>query len=231
MVSLIGGGTAWIRPGEISFATNGVLFMDELGEFPPAVLDTLRQPLEEGVVRVARARHTVTFPARFLLVAAMNPCPCGEGGPYGSCRCSEAARTRYCRRLSGPLLDRFDLRVVVSRPDVGQLLGTSPAPSSAQVAGRVAAARALAASRGVRCNAELDRTALDRLAVLSPAAGTLVEHRLRSGRLSARGLDRVKRVARTVADLAGEEAGVLDERHVAVALELRADVAVLEVAA
>lgn len=230
MVSLVGGGTSWVRPGEISFATNGVLFMDELGEFPPAALDTLRQPLEEGRVRVSRARHTVTLPARFLLVAAMNPCPCGEGGAYGTCRCSEAARTRYARRLSGPLLDRFDLRVVLSRPDVGDLLGAPAGEASSVIAARVRAARGLAAERGVRCNAELVGTALERVAVLDPGARRLVEHRLRSGRLSARGLHRVKRVARTLADLAGHDRGVLDEGHVAAALELRADVAVLETA-
>jgi len=205
-----------------------VLFLDELGEFPAAVLDTLRQPLEDGVVRVSRARHTVVLPARFLLVAATNPCPCGEGGPHGACRCSEGARTRYARRLSGPLLDRFDLRVAVSRPDVGDLLDAPSAPATAVVAARVVAARALAAERGVRCNAALDGSALDRMAVLGPAARRLAEHRLRSGRLSARGLHRVRRVARTLADLAGEGGAVLDERHVAAALELRADVAVLE---
>jgi magnesium chelatase family protein len=229
-VSLIGGGTSMVRPGEISFAANGVLFLDELGEFPGAVLDTLRQPLEEGVVRVARARQTVTFPARFLLVGAMNPCPCGDGGPFGSCRCSEGDRVRYARRLSGPLLDRFDLRVVVSRPDVGELLASGPGESSAVVRDRVAAARSVARDRGVRCNAQLEGPALDRVAGLSRSARSLVEHRLRSGRLSARGLQRVRRVARTIADLAGESGGILDERHVAPALDLRTDVALLAVA-
>jgi magnesium chelatase family protein len=108
-VSLIGGGTSQLRPGEVSLATNGVLFLDELGEFPAVVLDSLRQPLEEGVVRVARAAAAVTYPARFLLVGAMNPCPCGEAASPGACRCSDAARQRYQRRLSAPLLDRFDL--------------------------------------------------------------------------------------------------------------------------
>ena len=122
-VSLIGGGTMGMRPGEISAAHNGVLFLDELAEFPPAVLDTLRQPLEEGVVRVSRAWASATFPARFLLVAAMNPCPCGEGLALGRCRCSERSRLRYAGRVSGPLLDRFDLRVQVDRPEIDQLLG------------------------------------------------------------------------------------------------------------
>ena len=121
--SLIGGGTAWMRPGEISMATQGVLFLDELGEFHTDVLEGLRQPLEEGVVRVSRARGAVEYPARFLLVAAMNPCPCGEGGPPGACRCTDAARARYGRRLSAPLLDRFDLRLEVRRPDPADLLG------------------------------------------------------------------------------------------------------------
>ena len=229
-VSLIGGGSSFVRPGEISFASRGVLFLDELAEFPAAVLDTLRQPLEEGVVRVARARHTATFPARFLLVAAMNPCPCGDGGPQRACQCSEGARTRYERRVSGPLLDRFDLRVVVSRPDVAELLGDKVGESSAAVAKRVAAARALATERGVRSNAELESDSLDRVAILGPLARRLVEHRLRAGRLSARGLVRVRRVGRTLADLAGHDGAVLDEQHVAAALELRGDTAVLAAA-
>jgi len=227
MAALIGGGTASIRPGEVSYATNGVLFLDELGEFPAAALDTLRQPLEEGQVRVYRARHAVTLPARCLLVAAMNPCPCGEGADLGMCRCSEAARARYERRVSGPLLDRFDLRVLVTRPDVSELLGDSAPEPSSVVAARVAAVRARAADRGVRCNADLTQDDLDRVARLTPDARRLVEHRLRSGRLSARGLVRVQRVARTVADLAVEEDGVVDERAVAAALELRADIALL----
>ncbi|HET7488986.1 MAG TPA: YifB family Mg chelatase-like AAA ATPase [Acidimicrobiales bacterium] len=226
-VSLIGGGSAWLRPGEISLAHHGVLFLDELGEFPVAVLDALRQPLEEGVVRVCRAKASVTLPARFLLVAAMNPCPCGEGGRPGSCRCSDAARARYGRRLSGPLLDRFDLRVPVRRPDVAALLRGPAAESTADVAPRVAAVRGLAAERGVRCNAELPATHLDRVAALTPAAWRVLEHKLRTGSLSARGLHRVRRVARTLADLTGALA-VVDEEHVCGALELRAELDALE---
>jgi magnesium chelatase family protein len=219
-----------MRPGEISLSHCGVLFLDEMSEFPAAVLDALRQPLEEGVVRVCRARASVTFPARFLLVGATNPCPCGEGGAEASCRCPPAARRRYNRRLSGPLLDRFDLRVVVTRPDAGAVLGGAPAEASATVAARVAAARALARARGVRCNAELPAGRLDDLAPLAAGAGRLLEHRLRAGLISARGLHRVRRVARTVADLAGVS-GPVTEEHVCLALSLRADLVPVEAAA
>jgi magnesium chelatase family protein len=231
-VSLIGGGSAVMRPGEISLAHTGVLFLDELGEFPASVLDTLRQPMEEGQVRVSRARGTVTFPARFLLVAATNPCPCGSGspGPAGPCRCRPAARARYARKLSGPLLDRFDLRVIVARPEVGSLVGGSPGESSAVVAERVAAARELARQRGVRCNAELPASRLDEVAPLARAASALLEHKLRAGTLSGRGYHRVRRVARTLADLAGG-AQVIGEEHVCLALGLRAEIEAEEVAA
>ncbi|MBV9665261.1 MAG: ATP-binding protein, partial [Actinobacteria bacterium] len=221
-VSLIGGGTALLRPGEISLAHNGILFMDEMGEFPITVLDALRQPLEEGVIRLCRARAAITMPADFLLVGAMNPCPCGEGGPPGACRCSLFTRQRYTRRLSGPLLDRFDLRVAVSRPEVSQLISGAPGESSEAVAARVLAARALAAGRGVRCNAELTGSALEEATPLTGPATRMLEHKLRTGALSARGLDRVRRVARTLADLEGHT-DALNEEHVCAALELRVD--------
>lgn len=192
-----------------------------MGEFPAAVLDALRQPLEEGVVRVSRARATVAFPARFLLVGAMNPCPCGEGGAPGWCRCSPVARARYARRLSGPLLDRFDLVVPLARPDPDELLATSRGEPSAAAAERVAAARALAGDRGVPANAELPAGALDELAPLTAPARALLEGYVRAGHLSGRGLHRVRRVARTVADLDGGPP-VVDDRHVAEALALRA---------
>jgi magnesium chelatase family protein len=219
-VSVIGGGTSWMRPGEISLAHNGVLFLDEMGEFAATVLEALRQPLEEGVVRVCRARASVTFPARFLLVGAMNPCPCGEGSIPGACRCTEAARARYARRLSGPVLDRFDLRVALARPDVGELLGGPAGESSAAVAERVAQARELAGGRSVRSNAEIPANRLDDVAPLSKDGEALLERRLRSGSLSARGLHRVRRVARTLADLDGAPP-VVGAGHVAGALELR----------
>lgn len=220
-VSLIGGGTTAMRPGELSLATHGVLFLDEMGEFPAPVLDALRQPLESGEVHVSRARGAVRLPARILLVGAMNPCPCGEGGPMGSCRCSEAARARYARRLSGPLLDRFDLAVPLWRPDPAELVADARTESSATVAGRVAAVRALAAGRGVSANAWLPGASLECFAPLRPEAAALLEHHLRAGRLSGRGLHGVRRVARTIADLDAGTA-VIEEHHVAEALALRA---------
>jgi magnesium chelatase family protein len=186
------------------------------------VLDALRQPLEEGVIRVTSACGSASFPARFLLVAATNPCPCGAGGPPGACRCSDHARRRYARRLSGPLLDRFDLRVDVARPDPGELLGGDPGESSAAVAARVATARALARERGVRANAALPGSRLDELAPLAPGARRMLDVALRVGTLSGRGLHRVRRVARTLADLAGRD-GPVGEEDVGLALQLRAD--------
>jgi magnesium chelatase family protein len=229
-VALIGGGTGYMRPGEISLSHCGVLFMDEMCEFPATVLDALRQPIEEGVVRVCRARATVSFPARFLLVGATNPCPCGEGGSAGLCRCPLAARQRYNRRLSGPLLDRFDLRVVVSRPDAASVMGGPPGEATAMVAARVAAARELSRERGVRCNAELPAARLDALAPLTAGAARVLEQRLRAGLLSARGVHRIRRVARTIADLGGAP-GPVDEEHVCLALSLRAELAPVELAA
>jgi magnesium chelatase family protein len=224
-VALVGGGSSTMRPGEISAACNGVLFLDELAEFATHVLDALRQPLEEGVVRVARAAATVTFPARFLLVAAMNPCPCGYGGRPGGCRCTDGARARYQRRLSGPLLDRFDLRVEVTRPSVPDLLGDSRSESTAAVRERVLGARAVAEHRGVSTNAAIPVDRLDELAPLAPEAGDVLAQALKSGRLSARGLHRVRRVARTVADLQGAPREVTPA-HIATALSLRSDAGV-----
>ncbi|MGH9096568.1 MAG: YifB family Mg chelatase-like AAA ATPase, partial [Acidimicrobiales bacterium] len=187
-VSMIGGGTAWMRPGEISLAHGGVLFLDELGEFPAVVLDALRQPLEEGLVRVSRARGSSTFPARFILVGAMNPCPCGQGGAPGTCECSEAARERYARRLSAPLLDRFDIAIRIDRPDVEDLLGSDPGETTEAVAARVTAARRRTVDRHVRVNAELPGATLRRDVLMTDEASRILESRMRSGSLSARGL-------------------------------------------
>lgn len=204
-VALLGGGSAWLRPGELSCAQHGVLFLDEMGEFAPFVLDALRQPLEEGIVRVDRARGSVIFPARFLLVGATNPCPCGWlGTPLGhgpQCQCSPAARERYARRLSGPLLDRFDLRVAVERPDASELLDAPSAEPSSVIAERVRKARVIAAERGITANAFIPDRDLDALARVDASGRALLEKRLRSGSLTARGMVRIRRVARTIADL------------------------------
>jgi len=225
-VAMVGGGSGGHRPGEIGLAHGGVLFLDELGEFPTVVLDALRQPLEEGVVRVSRAQGSTTCPARFLLVAAMNPCPCGQGGVPGACRCPPAARARYARRLSGPLLDRFDILLRIDRPDPEELVRHGAGEATAAVADRVASARSRALERGVRVNAELAPSTLDSVAPLDSRAAALLERDLRSGVLSARGLHRVRRLARTVADLAGAGRTV-EAPHMAEALFLRGSRALL----
>ena len=220
LVSLVGGGNAALRPGEISLAHGGVLFLDELAEFPSSVLDGLRQPLEDGVMRISRARASVSLPARFLLLAATNPCPCGQGGPPGSCPCGPAVRQRYLRRLSGPLLDRFDLRVLVARPRVDEILGGPPGESSACVASRVGTARRRAAGRGYSLASGIPGNRLDEIAPLSAGASRLLRRELERGRLSGRGLHRVRRVARTLADLESDD-DVIDEAMVRLALQLR----------
>ncbi len=180
-----------------------------------AALEALRQPLEEGVIRVSRAGGTVTFPAAFLLVAAMNPCPCGEGVYEGACRCSVVARARYRRRLSAPLLDRFDLVVGLSRPDPDDLLSVTPGEPSAAVAARVAAARARAAAAA----------GSEGPLPLAADAEALLAAKLRAGDLSARGLHKVTKVAQTVATLDGDDAVTF--AHVSEALALRGGRAVV----
>ena len=226
LVAMVGGGSTTMRPGEISLATNGVLFLDELGEFAPTVLDALRQPLEDGVVRLARAKSSVTMPAKFLLVAATNPCPCGEGMP-GVCVCDDSAKRRYLRRFSGPLLDRFDLRVAVSRPHVDELLADTPAESSKVIAMRVLRVRQLAMLRSGCLNSALSADLLDEYAPLTTDAAALLRYHLERGRLSGRGYHRIRRVARTIADLLNtseHSTDQIDESHVATALALRVGV-------
>jgi magnesium chelatase family protein len=219
VVSLVGGGSWSLHPGESGLATHGVLFLDELGEFAVAALEALRQPLEEGVIRVSRATGTVTFPADFIFVAAMNPCPCGEGVYEGSCPCTPAMRSRYRRRISAPLLDRFDLVVPLTRPGADELLHGPPGEPSVDVARRVALARARAAARRAAGKGEIP---------LSASAETLLEEKLRSGELSARGLRKVSGVARTLADLSDcctdscTDSRTVSRDHVSEALSLRA---------
>ena len=221
-VSLVGGGSPSMRPGEISLAHHGVLFLDELGEFAPSALDGLRQPLEEGEVRVSRGRGSARYPAQVILVAAMNPCPCGESGAPGACRCSDAARARYHRRISGPLLDRFDLRIGVRRPTASELFATDAEESSSVVAERVEAARCMAYGRSGRHNVSLAATGLQEVTPLDTSAQTVLEDAVEAGRLSARGVGRVRAVARTIADLEGHD-GALGVEHVCLALSLRVD--------
>ena len=162
LAAVVGGGSPNIRPGEISLAHNGVLFLDEMSEFAPSVLDGLRQPLEDKVVRIGRARSAVELPASFLLVAATNPCPCGDERPSG-CGCTPQNRHRWLRRISGPLLDRFDVRVWITRPTSVSMLDGRRGEPSADVATRVASARALATARQGTVNSAISVADLDEI--------------------------------------------------------------------
>ena len=205
-VALVGGG-ALPRPGEISLAHQGVLFLDELPEWDRHALEVLREPLESGVVTVSRAARTAEFPARFQLVAAMNPCPCGwAGDPSARCRCSSDAIRRYRGRISGPLLDRIDLQIEVPRLPPSELRADAPpGESSAEVRARVEAARALQHMRGGITNARMPQALLNTTCVLSAADQALLERAVDTLQLSARSMHRILRVARTIADLAGSE--------------------------
>ncbi|NHK39677.1 YifB family Mg chelatase-like AAA ATPase [Thermus thermophilus] len=216
---LIGGG-AIPKPGEVSLAHRGVLFLDEFPEFSREALEALRQPLEDGVVTVARARASLTFPARFLLVAAMNPCPCGwHGDPERPCTCTPAAQRRYAARISGPLLDRFDLVVEVPRLTPEELARAPEGEGTEAVRERVLRARERMLARQGRPNGLLSGRALREHARLTPPAQALLQEAAKRMLLSARSYDRVLRVARTVADLLGEER--VGEAHVAEALAYR----------
>ncbi len=221
-VALAGGGPV-PHPGEVSLAHRGVLFLDELPEFRRHVLEVLRQPLEEGWITISRSRGTVCLPARFQLVGAMNPCPCGRrGSAIRPCRCTPREARAYLSRLSGPLLDRIDLHVEVAPPTFEELRA-APAEPSSRVAARVARARrkqrARSAETGVACNALLSTDALRRVA--RPPAGVegLLEHAVDRLGLTARGLDRLLRLARTLADL--EDRAAIEPRDVTEALLFR----------
>ncbi len=215
-VSLIGGGSGRVRPGEISLAHRGALFLDEVAEFPLTVLESLRQPLEERVVRISRASGTITFPADFLLIACANPCPCGRASL--KCKCGDAQRMRYARRLSAPLLDRFDLRLEL-RP------GGDSRESSADVRARVAAAverqRARLRNTPWRRNAHVPAGALECYIPLPPPARAQWVQECEGNQLTGRGAARVRRVARTIADLA--DRATIDAADVSDAVRLRED--------
>jgi magnesium chelatase family protein len=227
MAALVGGGIR-PRPGEIALAHNGILFLDELPEFQPAVLDALRQPMETGDVVVARANHRVTYPARFQLVAAMNPCKCGRAGEPGyMCRRGPRCAEEYRGRLSGPLLDRIDLHIEVPAVTASDLLLPAPVEGSAEVAARVAVARAAQAERlaglgvgGVRTNAAAGPALIETIAAPDAAGARLLRDAADAMRFSARGYHRVLKVARTIADLDGVE--TVGRIHLAEALSYRA---------
>lgn len=224
MAAIVGGGKA-AKPGEISLAHHGVLFLDELPEFPRAVLETLRQPIETGDVVVARANAHVRYPCRFMLVAAANPCRCGYlADPLRACARSPDCGADYLGRISGPLMDRFDLRIEVPSVSVEDLALPRASEGSAEIAGRVAAARTRQQIRydgvpGVSLNADAEGDLLEAAAETTPEAQDLLEEVARRFRLSARGYHRVMRVARTIADLEGSDA--VEKRHVAEAVGYR----------
>ncbi|HPO20271.1 MAG TPA: YifB family Mg chelatase-like AAA ATPase [Rubrivivax sp.] len=221
-VALVGGGSP-PRPGEISLAHAGVLFLDELPEFARAALDSLREPLETGQITISRAARQATFPARFQLVAAMNPCPCGYFGAFAAtgrnCRCTPDAIARYQGRLSGPLLDRIDLQVEVHAVKPEQLMALADGEPSADVAARVAAARARQRQRQDAPNAAIEAGRIDALCVMDAATARFAQNAAHRLGWSSRGLHRALKVARTIADLAG--ADTITVAHMAEALQLR----------
>lgn len=222
-VAIIGGGS-WPSPGEISLAHCGVLFLDELPEFPRNVLESLRQPLEDGVVTIARAAGSVRLPARFSLVAAMNPCPCGNWGSSAECVCSPYQVIKYQRKVSGPLLDRIDIQINVPRETLSSVQDDGDSVRELEdIRSSIAKARKIQGKRlkdlGILTNAEIDFRSVDKLCKLDTAAEQLLERASRVKNLSLRACHKIKKLARTIADLAGadETAG----EHLAEAINMR----------
>ena len=226
MAAMVGGGVR-ARPGEASLAHRGVLFLDELPEFSPQVLDSLRQPLESGETAIARANYRISYPSRLQLVAAMNPCKCGMAGEPGHvCRRGQRCAAEYQARISGPLLDRIDIRIDVPAVSATDLIVRAPSETSATVAERVAAARAIQRERyaalgmaGVVTNAECSASQIEAIAAPDESAATLLRSAAESMHLSARGYHRVLKVARTLADLDGADG--VGRIHLAEALSYR----------
>ncbi len=223
-VAMVGGGT-YPQPGEISLAHNGVLFLDELPEFNRSVLEVMRQPLEDRRITVSRARYAIDYPAGFMLVASMNPCPCGYyNHPERPCVCSTGIVRRYMNRISGPLLDRIDIQIEVVPVPFEKISEAAPAESSAAIRERVIRARAIQAARyapyeGIYCNAQMSPRLLHSLAVPDAAGLKLLKEAMLRLNLSARAYDRILKVSRTIADLAGDEN--IGARHIAEAIQYR----------
>jgi magnesium chelatase family protein len=216
---LIGGGSGSPRPGEVSLAHQGVLFLDELPEFPRGVLEQLRQPLEEGSVSLARSNGTLTFPARIMLVAAMNPCPCGfYGDSTRECRCTPGIIQRYLAKVSGPLLDRIDLHIEVPAVPYKELRNQTAGISSAEIRARVESARQVQRDRGFY-NSQLPPAQLRAVCALDETGEKTLEMAMRRMNLSARAHDRLLRVARTIADL--DHSPNVAAKHLAEAVQFR----------
>ena len=225
-VAMIGGGSI-PRPGEVTLAHHGVLFLDELPEFSKKTLEVLREPIEDRQITVSRANATLTFPSSIILVAAMNPCPCGFFGDKDhTCECSAGEIKRYTRKLSGPLLDRIDLHIRVSRVDYADLHATQRAESSAAIRARVVRARTIERERlerhGLFCNAQMNHSMIKKYCTMEKDAEHLLEAAFHRIQLSARSHDRIIKVARTIADLDGKP--IIGASHIAEAIQLRSDV-------
>ena len=221
---LAGGGSTKTKPGEISLAHNGVLFLDEIPEFKRDTVEVLRQPLEDGVVTVSRIAGTFTYPSRFMLVCAMNPCKCGYfGHPSGRCNCTDQSVRAYRKKISGPMMDRIDLHVAVNSVPYEQLRQRQPAESSEAIRARVNAARAIQreryAGKGIYCNAQLTPSMMRSCCPLTAEAQELMAGAFDALGLSARAHDRILKVARTIADLAGAEE--ISAMHIAEAIQYR----------
>jgi magnesium chelatase family protein len=213
-------------PGEISLAHNGVLFLDELPEFPRSVLEVLCQPLEDRVITISRAKYSTEYPASFMLVASMNPCPCGWAGDKDRvCNCTPNEIKRYTRKISGPLLDRIDIHIRVPRVEYKDLTSVKKSESSAAIRKRVMAAREIQlerlASCHAYCNAQMNHAALQKTCVLTESAKKLLEQVFSKMKLSARSYDRIIKVGRTIADL--DKSANIEDRHIAEAVQLRND--------
>ena len=221
--ALVGGGSI-VKPGEMSLAHHGVLFLDELPEFTRSAIEVMRQPIEEGMVTISRASGTFTYPARLMLVASMNPCPCGyRGSRTNECRCDDGAVARYVSKLSGPLLDRIDLQIEVSRVPFDEMARTERAEPSRSIRERVLSARRVQSERfagtGIGCNAEIPASAVRTYCVLGSDSLALLGQASSRRQFSARALDRIARAARTIADLSGTEH--IAPEHVAEAIHYR----------